>query len=64
MAAAGKEPAFLIKKLGGVVLLLLGLLIAGVGFSDRSIALIILGVLLLLAGLGLLMAKIVRRNQL
>jgi hypothetical protein len=63
MALAGEKPILLIKKLGGLFLLLFGLLLAGLGFRDGSTSLIIIGILLLAAGVVLLALKIIRRNQ-
>lgn len=63
MAVADGKP-LLIRKLGGVVLLLLGLLLVGIGFSrNGSPGLIAIGVVLLVGGGGLLMSKIIRRNE-
>lgn len=64
MAVADGKPAFLIKKIGGVLLLLLGVLLVGIGFSrNGSPALVAIGVVFLVGGAGLLMVKIARRNE-
>ena len=57
---------FLVKKFGGIVLILLGILGIAVGLEYRStelsIGLAALGGLALVCGMGLLVLKIVRRN--
>jgi uncharacterized membrane protein HdeD (DUF308 family) len=63
MALAGERPILLIKKLGGVLLLLFGLLLTALGFSSESTGLTTIGILALAAGAILLALKIVRRNQ-
>jgi hypothetical protein len=63
MALAGERPILLIKKLGGVLLLLFGLLLTALGFSSESTGLITIGILALAAGAILLALKIIRRNQ-
>jgi hypothetical protein len=60
---AGEKPILLIKKLGGILLLFVGLLLTAVGFSNGSTGLAVVGILALAAGLILLALKIVRRNQ-
>jgi drug/metabolite transporter (DMT)-like permease len=56
-------PIFLMKKIGGVTLLVLGLLLTAWGYGSESNALAILGVLLLAVGIALLALKIIRRNR-
>jgi hypothetical protein len=63
MALAGESPILLIKKLGGIVLLLFGLLLTALGFDSESTALTAIGILSLAAGAVLLALKIIRRNQ-
>ena len=53
----------LIKKLGGLVLIIFGCLLTGVGFTKEYNGVAAIGVLLLAAGVALLALKIVRRNQ-
>jgi hypothetical protein len=62
-AYAGEKPILLIKKLGGLVLVILGCLLAATGYSTGGTALGIIGIGLLAGGLLLLVLKIVRRNQ-
>jgi hypothetical protein len=52
----------LMKKLGGLVLVLLGCLGVGIGFGTNSMGLVAVGVVALAVGIVLLMLKIVRRN--
>jgi branched-subunit amino acid transport protein AzlD len=63
MALAGERPILLIKKLGGILLLLFGLLLTALGFSSESTALTAIGILSLAAGAIFLALKIIRRNQ-
>jgi uncharacterized membrane protein HdeD (DUF308 family) len=63
MALAGERPILLIKKLGGVLLLVFGLLLTALGFNSESTGLTAIGILLLAAGAILLVLKIIRRNQ-
>jgi hypothetical protein len=63
MAVAVERPILLIKKLGGILLLLFGLLLTALGLSDDSTGLTTLGILLLAAGAILMVLKIIRRNQ-
>ena len=62
-AYAGDRPAFLLKKFGAVVSLVLGLLLAATGLSNDYRGLTTIGVFLLAVGVILLVLKIVRRNQ-
>jgi uncharacterized membrane protein len=63
MAVADERPILLIKKLGGILLLLFGLLLTALGFNSESNGLTAIGVLSLVAGAIFLALKIVRRNQ-
>jgi branched-subunit amino acid transport protein AzlD len=63
MALASESPILLIKKLGGVLLLLFGLLLTALGFNSESTGLTTIGILSLAAGAILLALKIMRRNQ-
>jgi hypothetical protein len=63
VAYADEKPVLLIKKLGGVVLLIVGLLLAALGFANGSTMIGSLGVLVLAAGAVLLALKIARRNE-
>jgi hypothetical protein len=63
MAIAAERPVLLIKKLGGVLLLLFGLLLTALGMSNESSGLTTIGIVLLVAGAIFLALKIARRNQ-
>jgi hypothetical protein len=56
----------LVKKLGGIVLIVLGILGIAIGLeyrsTDLSVGLVVAGVIALACGMGLLALKIVRRN--
>ncbi len=58
----GTTPALLIKKMAGVALLILGVLLIMLAYSSDSNRLAIFGALVLLGGLVLLVLKIFRRN--
>ena len=60
---ASGSPIFLAKKMGGIILLILGLLLTVLGFAYGSNALGIVGILLLVGGVALLVLKIIRRNE-
>jgi uncharacterized membrane protein HdeD (DUF308 family) len=60
---AGGNPVLLIKKLAGVFLLILGLVLAATGLSQSYDGLTVIGTLVLVTGIVLLIMKIVRRNQ-
>jgi uncharacterized membrane protein HdeD (DUF308 family) len=63
MTAHAAEKLGLLKKLGGLLLVIFGCLLMAVGLNTGAIALTAIGSLLLSAGLGLLVYKIVQRNQ-
>jgi hypothetical protein len=63
VARAGEGPILLIKKLGGMILIVLGCLLTAVGLNLGSIVQIALGIALLAGGMTLLALKIVRRNR-
>jgi hypothetical protein len=63
VAQAGEGPILLLKKLGGMILIVVGCLLTAVGLNLGSIVQIVLGVALLAGGMILLALKIVRRNQ-
>ncbi|CAN7357526.1 hypothetical protein LJR220_003181 [Bradyrhizobium sp. LjRoot220] len=63
MAIAVEGPILLVKKLGGVLLLLFGLLMTALGLSSDSGWLTAMGIVLLVAGAVFLALKIIRRNQ-
>ncbi len=56
-------PLLLIKKLGGMALLIVGCVLTATGFSTGYTGLATTGIVLLAIGLLLLMLKIMRRNQ-
>jgi uncharacterized membrane protein HdeD (DUF308 family) len=62
-AHVGEKPRLLLKKLGGLLLVIFGCLLMAVGLNTGAIALTAIGSLLLSAGLGLMVHKIVQRNQ-
>jgi uncharacterized membrane protein HdeD (DUF308 family) len=53
----------LVKKLGGLLLLILGLLLLAMGFNAESTSTTVLGFVALAAGAALLALKIFRRNE-
>lgn len=63
MAIAAEGPVLLIKKLGGVILLGLGVLLTALGMSSASNGLTTIGIVALVAGAILFALKILRRNQ-
>ena len=63
IAHAGEGPILLAKKLGGLLLIILGFLLTASGVSLPSTALTVLGALFLIAGAILLVLKILRRNE-
>ena len=62
MANAAGTPILLIKKVGGLFLVLAGFLLLASGLGSDSRALTTLGSLTLVGGLALLVLKIMRRN--
>jgi hypothetical protein len=52
----------LIKKVGGLVLIILGILSVATGFETGSMGVMVIGIVALAVGLLLLALKIVRRN--
>jgi uncharacterized membrane protein YccC len=57
------KPVLLIKKAGGMLLLVIGCALTAAGFGTGSNGLATVGIVLLAIGLLLLILKIVRRNQ-
>jgi uncharacterized membrane protein HdeD (DUF308 family) len=57
------SPILLIKKLGGLLLLVIGLVMTALGANYGSTAVIMLGTVAIVAGIVLLALKIYRRNQ-
>ena len=62
-AYAGEKPVLLIKKLGGLFLVIFGCLLAATGFNTGTTALSVAGLFLLAGGVALLVLKIARRNR-
>ena len=63
VAHAEQRPLFLIKKLGAMIFLVLGMLLTATGVYSEGSSLTTIGVLLLVVGAILLVLKIARRNQ-
>jgi uncharacterized membrane protein HdeD (DUF308 family) len=63
VARAGEGYVLLAKKLYGLFLIILGCLLTAAGVSSASTALTTFGVLSLIAGVILLVLKIIRRNE-
>ena len=64
MAAQTDEGSILlIKKLGGLLLVVLGFIVMAAGISTDSTGFVVLGTLVLVAGAILLALKIIRRNE-
>ncbi len=63
MAIAAETPILLVKKVGGILLLLFGLLLTALGLTGDSGWLTTIGIILLVAGAIVLTLKIIRRNQ-
>jgi hypothetical protein len=57
------KPVLLIKKLSGVLTLVIGLLLTATGLGGGYPGLVLIGALLLVTGAVLLVLKIIRRNQ-
>jgi uncharacterized membrane protein YidH (DUF202 family) len=58
-----ETPVLLIKKMGGLLLLIVGFLLAALGYENGSNGLAMLGIVLVAIGIVLLVLKIFRRNQ-
>jgi hypothetical protein len=63
VAYVEQKPLLLIKKLGAMILLVLGILLTATGIYGEAPSLMTIGILLLIAGAILLVLKIMRRNQ-
>ena len=61
--SATEKPVLMIKKLGGVLLLICGILLTVLAYGEGSTGLTAHGILLIAAGMILMVLKIVRRNQ-
>jgi uncharacterized membrane protein len=53
----------MMKKLGGMLSLILGAVLTALGFGSESTSTIVVGVVFLVLGAILLALKIIRRNQ-
>lgn len=62
-ATTSMKPVLLMKKLGGMISLILGTVLTALGYSIESTATTLIGVVLLVAGAIVLALKIIRRNQ-
>ncbi|MDI3308653.1 MAG: hypothetical protein QJR07_16305 [Acetobacteraceae bacterium] len=62
-AYASSGPVFLVKKLAGLVLLVLGVLLIALGLAEGSTWLTVLGTILAAGGVVLLALKVIQRNQ-
>lgn len=63
VAQTNDGPILLVKKLGGLLAIILGCLLTAVGVTFESHGTTFIGVLLLALGAVLLVLKIIRRNQ-
>jgi hypothetical protein len=63
VAHADEGPILLLKKMGGMISIILGCLLTAVGITFEYHGVSVLGVLLLVLGAILLTLKIIRRNQ-
>jgi hypothetical protein len=62
-AYASEKPVLLVKKLGGLLLVIFGCILTAAGVETGAIALTAAGIVLLLVGVSLLVLKIIKRNQ-
>ena len=62
-ANADQGPILMVKKLGGMLSLILGAVLTALGYGAESTATIVVGIVFLALGAILLALKIVRRNQ-
>ena len=63
VASANDGHVLLVKKLGGLIAVIIGCLLTAVGVTFESTSTIVVGVLVLALGAVLLTLKIIRRNQ-
>ena len=63
VAHSVEAPVLLMKKLGGMVSIILGCLLTALGIEFQSTSTTVVGILFLVLGAALLALKIVRRNQ-
>jgi hypothetical protein len=63
VATTSDGPVLLVKKLGGLIAILFGVILTAVGMTYESSGTTVIGILLLAVGAVLLVLKIIRRNQ-
>lgn len=63
VARTVEAPVMLMKKLGGMVSLIIGCLLTALGIEFQSVSSTVVGILFLALGATLLVLKIIRRNQ-
>lgn len=63
VATTSDGPVLLVKKLGGLIAILFGVILTAVGMTYESSSTTVIGILLLAVGAVLLVLKIIRRNQ-
>lgn len=63
MAVSGESDNPLLNKLGALVAIILGFLLAAQGYRSTSNWLMVAGIALLVVGLVILVRKIARRNE-
>jgi len=63
VASTSDGHVLLVKKLGGLVSIILGCLLTAVGVTFESTSTTVIGILFLVLGAVLLVLKIIRRNQ-
>ena len=64
VASAVQGPMLFIKKLWGLLYVVLGCLATAIGFETGSAWLIVAGIVALVVGVSLLALKVIRRNTL
>jgi drug/metabolite transporter (DMT)-like permease len=60
---AAEGPVLLMKKLGGLLLVILGCLLIAIGVNADNTGLVIIGAVLAVLGAALLALKVLRRNR-
>lgn len=63
VARTVEAPVLLMKKLGGLVAIIIGCLLTALGIEFQSTRSTVVGILFLVLGAALLALKIIRRNQ-
>ena len=62
MALENERPNFLVGKLSGLILIVVGFLLAASGYRAESTGYMVAGIIILAIGLGILVSKVIRRN--